>query len=346
MKRGVCNVFSAIAALLTAALPSPLSAQSSAQSPAEFYKGRTITIVVGSAAGGGYDAMARSAARVLGKYLPGQPSLIVQNMAGAGSIVAANYLYTRAAKDGAVIGQMQANVAFEPLLGTREAAYDPLKLQWLGSPASETGVFTVWHATGIKTLEQARTRELAVGVPGMNSTPSLYARLVRDMLGLKLKLIAGYPGANDSQLSMERGETDAYPNFYNTLMAGRPTWLRDGKVAVLVQYGPDKEPELGPVPYAPDLAASDDDRALMQAAFAPLALGRPFLAPPGVPADRVEALRAAFAATFKDATFVADVERAGYKVNRPRSGAEIQALIASTYAAPARVIERLRKLQE
>ena len=343
MGRGVLTVGAALAAMLVALLP---TAPLFAQAPADFYKGRTVTIIVGSAAGGGYDAITRAAARVLGQYLPGHPAMIVQNMAGAGSIVAANYLYTRAAKDGAVIGQMQANVAFEPLLGTREAIYDPLEMQWLGSPAYETGIFTVWHATGVKTLEQARTRELAVGVPGMNSTPSLYARLVRDMLGLKLKLIAGYPGANDSQLSMERGETDAYPNFYNTLMAGRPTWLRDGKVAVLVQYGPDKEPELGPVPYAPDLAASDDDRALMQAAFAPLALGRPFLAPPGVPADRVEALRAAFAATFKDATFVADVERAGYKVNRPRSGAEIQALIASTYAAPARVIERLRKLQE
>ena len=342
MTRSVLTSRVALAALAAALLPTALRAQS----PGEFYKGRTVTIVVGSAAGGGYDVIARAAARVLGQYLPGHPSLIVQNMAGAGSIVAANYLYTRAAKDGAAIGQVQANVAFEPLLGTKEAAYDPLKLQWLGSPATETGVFTVWHATGIKTLEQARTRELAVGVPGLNSTPSLYARLVRDTLGLRLKLIAGYPGANDSQLSMERGETDAYPNFYNTLMAGRPSWIKDGKVAVLVQYGPDKEPGLDAVPYAPDLAANDDDRALMQAAFAPLALGRPFVAPPDVPAERLAALRSAFASAFKDKGFIADVERAGYKVNRPRSGADIQALIAAAYASPPAVIERLRKLQE
>lgn len=332
---------------MAVAAAGPLHAQTlHAETAAEFYKGRTVTIVVSSAPGGGYDAIARAAARVLGQYLPGQPTFIVQNMAGAGGIVATNYLYGRAPKDGSVIGQVQANIAFEPLMGTAQAIYQPTRFNWLGSPAFEVGVFLVSERTGIKTLATARTRELAVGVPGQNSTPSLYARLLRDTLGLKLRLIAGYQGQNDNMLALERGEIDGYANFYNTLMAFRPTWLATGKVAALVQYGPEKEPALGDVPYAPDLAANDDDRALMQAAFAALALGRPFLAPPDTVPERVAALRTAFAAAFKDTSFVGEVEKAGLKVNRPRTGEEIQTVIETTYRNPPRVVERLRRLQE
>ena len=346
-RRRDCNRWSAWQrTLLIAAAILPHVGAAHADTPSEFYKGRTITIVVSSSPGGGYDAIARAAARTLGQYMPGPPTLIVQNMAGAGGIVATNYLYTRAAKDGSIIGQVQANTAFEPLMGTREATYEPTRFNWLGSPAFEVGVFIVRDGLGIKTLADARKRELAVGVPGKNSTPSLYARLLRDTLGLKLRIVAGYLGQNDSMLALERAETDAYPNFYNTLTAFRPTWLGTGKVTALVQYGPEKEPALGDVPYAPDLAANDEDRAVMQAAFAALALGRPFLAPPGVPSDRVTALRDAFAAAFKDAGFIAEIEKTGLKVNRPRSGEQIQAVIEATYKNPPVVVERLRRLQD
>lgn len=318
-----------------------------AQAPAEFYKGKTVTIIVSSAAGGGYDAISRSLARVLPNHLPGAPTVIVQNMPGAGGIVAGNYIYTRAPKDGTAIAQLQQIVAFAPLLGSKEATFDAEKLGWLGSPAHETGVFIVWHTQGVSTLEEARKRELTVGTPGLVSTPGFYARLLRDTLGLTLKLVVGYPGQNDSMLAMERGETDAYTNFYNNLAAFRPHWLSEGKVKVLVQYGPrEREAALGAVPHALELARNDEDRALMEAAFAPLVLGRPFAAPPGVPEDRLAALRDAFLATFKDPLFVADVEKGGLKINRPRSGAEIQALIAATYKYPATVVERLRRLQQ
>jgi len=336
------GVWALCSAGIWAAVPS-----AAAQTPAEFYKGKTLTIVVSSAAGGGYDAISRAAARVLPNHLPGNPGVIVQNMPGAGGIVAGNYIYTRAPKDGTAIAQLQQIVAFAPLLGSKEATFDALKLGWLGSPAHETGVFIVWHTLGVSSIEEARQRELIVGTPGLISTPGFYARLLRDTLGLKLKLVVGYPGQNDSMLAMERGETDAYPNFYNNLFAFRPHWLGEGKVKVLVQYGGrEKEHALGPVPHALELAHNDEDRALMEAAFAPLVLGRPFAVPPGVPADRLASLRAAFFATFKDPMFVADVEKGGLKINRPRSGEEIQALIAATYEAPAAVIERLRRLQQ
>lgn len=335
--------------LFVAVSAAAVAAQSpaEAQTPAEFFKGKTLSIIVSSAPGGGYDAISRAVARVLPAHLAGAPTVIVQNMPGAGGIVAGNYIYTRAPKDGTAIAQLQQIVAFAPLLGSKEAAFDAEKMGWLGSPAHETGVFIVWHTLGISRLDEARKRELTVGTPGLVSTPGFYARLLRDTLGLKLKLVVGYPGQNDSMLAMERGETDAYTNFYNNLEAFRPHWVAEGKIKVLVQYGGrDKEPALGSVPHALELARNDEDRALMEAAFAPLVLGRPFALPPGVPADRLAALREAFLATFKDPAFVADVEKGGLKINRPRSGEEIQDLIAATYKYPAPVIERLKRLQQ
>jgi tripartite-type tricarboxylate transporter receptor subunit TctC len=317
-----------------------------AQSPAEFYSGRTLTIVVSSAAGGGYDTMSRSVARHLPRHLAGAPSVIVQNMPGAGGIVATNHIYSIAAKDGSVIGQLQTNTAFEPLMGTKAAAYDPQKLNWLGTPAFETGVLTVWHGAGVKTLEDARKRELTAGVPGVNSTPALYTRLVRDTLGLKIRLVAGYTSQTDSQMAMEKGETDAFANFYSTVMAFRPTFVAEGKLIILVQYGAEREPTLSHVPFAPDLVTNADDKAMMQLALAPLAMGRPFVAPPGIPADRLAALRTAFNAVFADKEFVADVEKTGFKVNRPRSGEELHATIGDAYKAPKPIVDRLRALQE
>ena len=336
----------ALGSIALAGVAFAMSRPAAAQSPAEFYAGRNVTIVVSSAPGGGYDAMSRSVGRHLGRHLPGSPNVIVQNMPGAGGIVATKHLYTLATRDGATVGQLQANTAFEPMFGNKAATYDAQQFNWLGSPAFETGVFTVWHAAGVKTIEDARRKELTVGVPGVNSTPSLYTRLLRDTLGLKLRLIAGYTGQTDSQIAMEKGETDAFANFYSTVMAFRPTWVSEGKLILLVQYGATKEPTLPDVPYAPDLAATAGDKALMQAAFAPLALGRPFVAPPGIPADRLAALRAAFNAMFADGAFVADVERVGLKINKSSSGAEIQAVIAETYKMPQRTIDQLRALQE
>ena len=314
---------------------------------ADFYRGKTVTIIVSSSAGGGYDTIARAIARFIGKHVPGDPVFVVKNMSGAGGMVATNYLYNTAEKDGTVAGLVQNNTPFEPLFGTKQARYDPLKFNWLGTPSVETAVVLLWHAVPVNSVDDLRRRAVNVGVSGANSTPAFFARLLNATLGTKMKLINGYPGLNDVVLAMERGEVDGHPSaFYSALSSTRPTWLRDKKAKAIVQYGPAKLPELGDVPFAPDLVANADDKRLMQAAFAPLALGRPLLLPPGVPRDRVAALRAGLAATFSDPAFLAEGKRLGLQINSPRTGEQIQALLEDTYKLPPALLDRLRKLNK
>jgi tripartite-type tricarboxylate transporter receptor subunit TctC len=321
------------------------AAGAKADSVADFYKGRAVTVVVSSSAAGGYDTLARALARHMGKHVPGNPAFIVRNMPGAGGMTATNFLYNNADKDGSVIGLVQNNTPFEPLFGTKEARYDPVKFNWLGSPSSETAMVLLWHTVPVSTLAELKTREVAVGVSGANSTPAFFTRLLNTTLGTKMKPINGYPGQNDVLLAMERRELDGHPSaFFSSVRSTRPTWLREKTAKAILQYGPEKLAELPDVPFAPDLVASDEDKLTMQAAFAPLALGRPFLIPPGVPPERVAALRAAFAATMADAEFLAEGERMGLGLNAPRTGAQIQGVMERAYQSPPAVIERLRQL--
>ena len=316
-----------------------------ADAVADFYKGRSVTVVVSSSAGGGYDTLARALARHIGKHLPGHPVFVVRNMPGAGGMAASNFLFTNADKDGSVIGLVQNNTPFEPLFGTREARYDPVKFNWLGSPSVETAMVLLWHAVPVNSIEELRQREVAVGVSGANSTPAFFTRLLNATLGTRMKAVNGYPGQNDVLLAMERRELDGHPSaFMSALTSTRPTWLRDKTAKAIVQYGPEKHAELGGVPFAPDLVGNAEDRLVMEAAFAPLALGRPFLAPPNVAAERVAALRAAFAATIADPAFLAEGERIGLGLNAPRSGAQIQEVMQRAYRSPPAVIDRLRQL--
>jgi len=311
----------------------------------DFYKGRTVTIVVSSSAAGGYDTLARAVARHIGKHVPGRPAVIVRNMVGAGGMVATNFLYHNADKDGSVIGLVQNNTPFEPLLGTKEARYDPVKFNWLGSPSVETAMVLLWHTVPVNSLDGLKAREVAVGVSGANSTPAFYTRLLNATLGTRMKPINGYPGQNDVLLAMERRELDGHPSaFFSALSSTRPTWLRDKAAKAIVQYGPERLADLGPVPFALDLVRNGEDRLVMEAAFAPLALGRPFLLPPGVPAERVAALRQAFSVTMADRDFLAEGEKIGLGLNAPRTGAQIQELMERTYRSPPAVIDRLRQL--
>jgi len=317
-----------------------------AQPPAEFYRGKTVTLLISSATGGGYDALARVIANHLGRHIPGSPLVIVRNMAGAGGIVATNHLYNVAAKDGTVVGGVQNNTPFEPLFGTRAATYDPLKFNWLGTPSIEVAIATVWHKTPVDTWRDTLTHEITMGSSGVNSTPSFYGRLLIETLGMKQKIIVGYESQTHAFLAMERGEIDGYPSvFYSALKSTKPNWVRDKLVKLLVQMGLEKEPEIADVPFALDLVSKEDDKLLMTAAFAPLQSGRPYLLPPGVPADRVAAMQTAFMDTFKDPEFVAEANKRGLGVNSPRSGQELQALLERVYTkTPRRIIERLRKI--
>jgi len=317
-----------------------------AQSASEFYKGKTVTLLISSATGGGYDTLARTIANQLAKHIPGSPAVIVKNMAGAGGIVATNHLYNVAPKDGTTIGGVQNNTPFEPLFGTKAATYDPLKFNWLGTPSIEVALATVWHTAPVNSWQHARTQEITMGSSGVNSTPSFYGRLLNETLGLKQKIIVGYESQTHAFLAMERGEIDGYPSvFYSALMSTKPTWYRDKLVKLLVQMGIEKEPALPEVPFALDLVSNLDDKLLMVAAFAPLQSGRPYLMPPGVPADRVAAMREAMMATFKDSDFIAEAEKRGLGVNSPRSGQELHDLLTQVYTkTPAHILDRLRKI--
>jgi tripartite-type tricarboxylate transporter receptor subunit TctC len=331
------------AALLAAVL---CATPALAQTPSEFYKGKTVTLLISSATGGGYDTLARTIANHLGKHIPGAPAVIVKNMAGAGGIVATNHLFNVAPKDGTTLGGVQNNTPFEPLFGTKAATYDSLKFNWLGTPSIEVALATVWHTARVNTWQDARTQEITMGSSGVNSTPSFYGRLLNETLGLKQKIIVGYESQTHAFLAMERGEIDGYPSvFYSALMSTKPTWYKDKLIKLLVQMGIEKEPALPEVPFALDLVSNPDDKLLMVAAFAPLQSGRPYLMPPGVPADRVAAMREAMMATFKDPDFIAEAEKRGLGVNSPRNGQELHGLLAQVYTkTPQHILERLRKI--
>jgi len=316
-----------------------------AQPAGDFYKDKTVTLVVSSSAGGGYDIMARTVAKYLGNHIPGRPRVVVSNMPGAGGIVAMNYFYRSAPKDGTFIAGMQNNTPFEPLLGTKEAQYDATKFNWLGSPSAEVGLIAVWRNVPVNSIADLRRREITVGSSGANSTPSFYARLINETLGTKMRIVVGYPGQNEVYFAMERGEVDGFPSlFYNTLNATHPNWRTEKNVKLILQYGLEKEAAIPNVPSALDLAANAEDRQLLQAGLAEVSLGRPYLMPPGVPAARVAIMRKALADTFRDPALLADSKRMSLGVNTPKTGEQIQQLISETYSTPPKTIDRLRKL--
>jgi tripartite-type tricarboxylate transporter receptor subunit TctC len=319
--------------------------QARADPVSDFYQGRTVTMIVTTSAGGGYDTLARAIARHIGKHIPGSPTVVVRNMPGAGGITAMNYLYAGAEHDGSVLAVVSNTPPLEPLFGTKEARFDPTKFNWLGSPSVETAMVLVWHAVPVNSVEDLRKRETVMGASGVNSTPAFFARVLNATLGTRIKVIPGYPGQNDAFLAMERGELDGYPSvFYSALSSTRPTWLADKKAKAIVQYGPEKMKELGDVPFAPDLITDADDKLLLQVASTPLALGRPLLMPPGVPAERAAAVRTALAETFADPDFLADGAKLGLELNAPRSGEALLQVIERAYQSPPQIIERLRKL--
>ncbi len=319
-----------------------LSGVSHAQSPEEFYHGKTVSLIVSSDVGGGYDALSRITARNMIKHVPGQPNIVVRNMPGAGGIRAPNYVYSVAEKDGTVFSLMQNTIPLEPLAGNKAATFDPLKLLWLGSPNVEMGLLMVWHTKGVRTLEQMLATELTVGVPAAASTPAYNTRLLNQVLGAKLKLIPGYPGSNASLLAMEKGEVDAYPHFYTSMMQSRPTWMRDKQIYVVAQWGPYKEKNLPDVPFLPDVVKDPEKLALLNVASASFALGRPFMMPPGVPPERLAVMRKALFATFNDPAFADDAQKISFGDLAPQTGEQIEKIIRDVYASPPHIVEQFR----
>ncbi|HEY4136581.1 MAG TPA: hypothetical protein VGO34_15350 [Alphaproteobacteria bacterium] len=333
----------AIASSLVIAALSAGSAQ--AQSGGDFYRGKTIRLIVTTDAGGGYDLASRNIARYMPNYIPGKPSFVVQNMPGAGSVKGTNYIYNVVAKDSTVMGSLGNQAPFAPMLGMDQALFDPTKFNWLGSPAAEVGLLMVWHAVPVDTIEDATKREVIMATSGGGSTSAFYARTFNSVFGTKLKVLSGYTGMTGAFLAMERGEVDGFPSaFWSSLKATKPDWIRDKKVKFLIQYGTrTANPELPDVPVARDLAKSEEDKLILDIAMAPLELGRPFVMPPGVSAEHVEIMRKALMATFADKGFIADSNKQGLEVE-PTTGEALEAIIKETYGAPKPVIDRLVSL--
>jgi tripartite-type tricarboxylate transporter receptor subunit TctC len=324
------------------ALPATALAQNSV---ADFYKSHhTINLLVGSGAGGGYDAYARLLARHMSKHIPGHPNIVVQNKPGAGSLVVTNYLYNAAPKDGTVFGQIQREVPFMPIFGVKGPQFTIEKFNWLGSLASETTLCVSWITSPVKTFADVQKHELIIGGSGPNDTEIVPAML-DNLLGAKFKIITGYPSSTAVTLAVERGEVHGICASYSSLAARNAHWFRDKKVHLLIQSALKKDPKLPNVPLAGDLIKNPDDKRLLELNDARLAVGRPFVIPPGVPADRVKALRKAFDETAKDPEFLADAQAQKRDVDLV-TGEEMQALLEKISKTPKSLVDRLADVQK
>ena len=325
-------------AALTAAGPS-LIGVAKAQSVADFYKRTSISLLVGSGVGGGFDAYARLLAVHMGRHLPGNPSIVVKNMPGATGLVAMNALYNTAPRDASTILASFNTVVLSSLYGDPNARFDPQKFGWIGSLGKQTGTCLTWHTTPIKTIEDARAQEVIVGATGFGSTPLMFPKLLNAMLDTRFKIVSGYSTAG-LRLAVERGEVQGICGIaWETHMASVPNWIIDKKVNFLVQLGLKESSHLPGVPLAIDLIKNPEDRQVFELLGIPQEFGRPFLAPPGVPADRLAALQTAFDEMLKDKAYLADAERAKQFVD-PLSAKEIEALIHRAYAAPKDIVAR------
>ena len=314
-----------------------------AQSNAEFYRGKTVTLTVGYSAGGGYDTYARILARHIGKHIPGQPAVVVQNMPGAGSLRAANYLFNVAPKDGTAIGMFGRGIAVEPLIGSSPAQFEGTRFLWLGSGTEEAAVVVTWAPKGIRTWADMLTKPFTVGGEGTGSDPDVYALMLKNVFGVKLRLVSGYPGTAEMALAIERGEVDGRASWsWSSLKSFKPDWIAGKKIDLPVQLNLAPSPDLPGVPMITDFATSERRRQIVKLVVSRQTMGRPFVAPPGLPDDRRTALRAAFDATMKDPEFLAEAKTRGQEVN-PVSGAAIDKLLAELYATPRDVVEETKK---
>jgi tripartite-type tricarboxylate transporter receptor subunit TctC len=309
---------------------------------ADFYKGKTVRIVVGVGVGSGYDINARALARHLAAHIPGNPTVIVQNQPGAGSLTMTNTLYGAGPFDGTVIGASFNGLPTTPLLQPAGAHFDATKLNWIGSTNRESQVMYVWHTAPQQTLNDLYSKEMIVGAQAPGSTQYDYPVLARALFGMKFKVITGYESTPKIHLAMERGEVHGTWANWSTLKAIAGDWLKDKKVRLLAQWDLKKHPEMPDVPMFLDVAKTEADKQALQLALARLEFGRPFFMPPNVPAERVNAIRRAFDATMKDKEFLAEADKLKIEID-PLSGEQVAALIGQIYQTPPETVARVRE---
>jgi tripartite-type tricarboxylate transporter receptor subunit TctC len=331
-------------ALFATACLAAATCAASAQSAADFYKGKTVQIVVGFGAGGGYDLYARALGRYLGKHLPGQPTVVVQNMEGAGSVRAANYVYAGSPQDGTVIAAVNQNMPMYQMLGGAGAKFEAAGMQWLGSMTNSNGLVYTWHTSGIKSLDDAKLKEVPMGAVGAASDSVIFPNLVNDMVGTKFKPIAGYAGSAQINLAMERGEVMGRGgNSWSSVQTANMSWVKENKIYILVQVGFEKEPDLPEVPLLLDLVSDEDKKGVIRVVSLPTALGYGHWVSPGVPQDRVALLRKAYAEVMKDPEFLKETEKTGMVV-RAQAGETLDALVRQVTTAPRSVLDRTAQI--
>ena len=271
------------------------------QTPEQFFKGKNISLYIGLAVGGGYDVYGRIVARHMGKHIPGNPTIVPKNMEGAGSLRLANWLYNVAPKDGTAFGIINRGIPFEPLIGNKAARFDATKFTWIGSANDEVSTCVAWNRAGVTKFDDLFSKQLFVGGTGGSADTDQFPKIINGVFGTKFKLVSGYPGGNDVEFAMERGEVDGRCGWsWSTLVSARKKWYEDGTIKILVQLALHKHKDLPDVPLIIDLAKTEEQKQVLRLIFVRATLGRPFLAPPGLPADRADVLRRAFDATMKD----------------------------------------------
>jgi tripartite-type tricarboxylate transporter receptor subunit TctC len=330
--------------VLAAALVVLAAPQGRAQSPADFYKGKTVELYIGYSVGGAYDLYARMLARYLGQHIPGNPTVVPKNMEGAGSLRLANWLYNVGPKDGSVMAIIGRGTGFDPILGNAKAQFDGPKFTWIGSANNEVSICVAWHTAGVSKFDDLLNRELIVGGTSSSADTDQFPKVVNGVLGTKMRVITGYPGGNDVNLAMERGEVQGRCGWsWSSVKSTHQKWYDEKKFTVLMQLALEKHPDLPDVPLIVDLAKTDEQRLILKLIFARQVIGRPFLAPPNVPKERAEALRKAFMDTMKDPAFLADAEKAKMEIT-PVPGDQVEKLVTDIYATPKSTAQKASEL--
>ena len=323
----------ALSALAIGAAP-----RAQAQSVADFFHGKTINLSIGYTSGGGYDLNARVLAKHMGRHIPGNPTVVPQNMPGAGSLRLANFLYSVAPKDGTALGMIGRGMAMEPLIGASQPQYDARRFTWLGSVSDQVSLCATWHTSPVKSWQDMLATPFTVGGEGSGSDPDMFTTMIRNLFGVKARLVSGYPGGPEINLAMERGEVDGRCGWsWSSIKITKPEWFGGKKINLLLQMALHKSRDLPEVPLILDLARDDRDRQILRLVLARQQMGWPFLAPPGLPAERAHALRQAFDETMQDAEYLAEAKQRTLDVN-PMTAAEIDKLIGELYQTPADVV--------
>lgn len=331
--------------IATAALVAlALAAQPASAEEAEFYKGKQIRFVIGSAAGGGYDTYGRLLAEHLPRHVPGRPTIVPQNMPGASGIRSANYLYEVAPRDGTVIGTFNQSMPQRQVLDRTGVRFDAAKFNWIGAMNKAATIFITWHEAGVKSLDDAKSREVVMGALSASGGNAIFPQLVNSQLGTRFKVVTGYLGTGTILLAMERGEVHGLGSMnWHSMQTRQSQWLKERKVDIILQIGMQKEPALAGVPLLLDLATTPAQRKLFELVSADTQMNWPVLAPPGLPAARVALLRKAFDAAMKDPALHDEAKRRGMDVSSPTSGEEVQKLVAAMLETPDSVVETYKE---